>query len=455
MCRPTIRTVAWEGNLNERQENELNSILFGRKANLPPVLSAVLRRSLVFQVLCTVGFEIIFVLGALSAVRLSGSDRLFGVATSTAFALGQLVIAMPAGKWMDRFGRRPILLVGALGETTALGMMGMALLLETPGLFIFGLLLLGLGSGTTQLVYLVGGDIYPSHRRAEGLGIMTTALAVGVVGGPYLVGLIGDLAERIGLDPVITPWFFTCALVALAGWLMFGLHPEPLDVARKPEIYYPAEDAHATSANSNDSNPGRTIWSLLKLYPIAASVGITVCFAGARMSIIPLLTFILREKGYSFSLGASMVAAMGFGMILTSSLVGRLGDLWGRKKPLLLAVGGGMVCAVLIPLVSSLLVMFVLLVVLGAAYVTVLTMTRVIMVDVTNAHERGSALATSTVAIGVAVVIFPTIASYVLTFWGWSAIAWIGAVLMLLAFIQIAFLRECGVGQWDHPGTSD
>ena len=172
------------------------------------------------------------------------------------------------------------------------------------------------------------------------------------------------------------------------------------------------------------------------------------------MSIIPLLTYILRARGYSLTLGATMVAAMGFGMILASFPVGRLGDRWGRKKPLILAVMVGMVCAVLIPLVASLILMFVLLVILGAAFVTVLTMTRAIMTDVTDAQERGTVMAASMVAVGIAVITFPTIASYVLASWGWSAIAWTGAILMSLAFILISFLRERGVGQWDHPGVA-
>ena len=431
----------------------MNNLLSRDKSFMPSVLSAVIRRALLFQVCITAGFETIFVLGALSAQRLSGTDRLFGLSTTTAFAFGQLLMSFPAGRWMDKRGRRPILMLGALGEAGALVFMGVALLSGSSGLFTFGLLILGLGSGAAQLVYLIGGDIFPPTRRAEGLGLMTTFASVGVVGGAYLVGLIGDTAKGIGLDPVITPWFFASVVVALAAWVMYGLKPEPLEVARRPEVYYGGKNPEAMPDFNGKTSPVRNLGELLKLYPIAASVGILVCFQGVRMSIIPLLTYILRAKGYSLTLGATMIAAMGFGMILASFPVGRLGDRWGRKKPLILAAMVGLVCAVMIPLVSSLFLMFVLLVILGAAFVTVLAMTRTIMTDVTGAQERGTVMAASMVGVGIAVIIFPTIASYVLATWGWSAISWTGAALMILAFVQIAFLREKGVGKWDHPGV--
>lgn len=413
---------------------------------LPPLLRPILRRVAVFQVCCTIGFEIIFVLGALSAQRFGDSDRIFGMATTTIFAIGQLVIALPVGRWMDKFGRRPVLFTGSIAETVALLLMGLALLSGSPAWFSLGLLLLGLGSGAAQMAYLIGGDIYPPRRRAEGFALMTTFVSIGIVGGPYLVGLIADAASALNMDPVITPWFCISLVTALASWLMYGLHPEPLEVACNPHIYHGTMEG-ASEVNVADGPGGRqSLRKLLRQYPISASIGILVCFQGVRMSFVPLLTYILQDRGYSLSLCALMVAAMGIGMVLASFLIGHLGDQWGRKKPLLFAILVGALCGVVLPLISSLALMFILLILLGVAFSTALTMTRVIITDVTGSRERGAAMALNSIAIGIAVVLFPTISSYILSLSGWSAMSWIGIGLMSLAFIQVLFLRERGVG---------
>lgn len=431
----------------------MNTILSGRKAVLPSTLSAAIRRAVIFQVGIVAGFETIFVLGALSAQKLTGTDQLFGLSTTTAFALGQLLVSLPAGRWMDRFGRKPILVTGALGEAGALMFIGLVLLGRWPGLFLFGLFMLGLGSGAAQLVYLIGGDLYPPDRKAEGLGLMTTFASMGVIGGTYLVGFVGDAAEWIDLDPVITPWFFASIVVASVALVMAGMQPEPLEVARNPGIYFGNNNIPVNPTERSKDKSIRSLRELLRIYPIAASIGITVCFQGVRMSIVPLLTYILRARGYSLLLGATMVAAMGFGMILVSYGVGRFGDRWGRKKPLIIAAAVGLVCAVAIPLLESLPLMFAALMIMGGAFVTVLNMTRAILTDVTRPQERGTVMAMSMVAVGLAVITFPTLASYILANWGWSLISLLGACLMILVFILLSFLRENGIGKWQHRGV--
>ncbi|MCC7352291.1 MAG: MFS transporter [Anaerolineae bacterium] len=420
---------------------------------LPPLLASAMRRAILLQVGIIAGFETIFVLGALSAERLAGSDRLYGLSLMTPFALGQLLVALPAGRWMDRWGRRSVLLAGAVVEAVSLLVLGLALFAGWPGIFVAGLLLLGLGSGAAQLVYVVGGDLYPPHCRGEGLSLMATFSSVGVVAGPYIVGFVGDAAERLGSDPILAPWFVASLIVAAVAWVIAGLHPDPLDVSRAPGRYY--EGLARLAGDPANAAPARALPRLLRLYPIAATVLITVCFQGVRMSIVPLLTFILRARGYSLTIGATMVAAMGFGMILASYPAGRIGDRWGRRRPLLGATLIALACTVAVPLTGSLPLMFAALVILGAAFVTVLNMGRAVITDVTRPAERATTLATTSVAVGVAVIVFPTVAAYVREIWGWQHVAILGAVLLSIVFILAYFLRERGVGRWDHHGVEE
>lgn len=424
------------------------------RAVLPPVLASAMRRAIVFQVGVMAGIEAVFVLGALSAQQLVGTDRLYGVSPVTPYALGQVLVALPAGAWMDRWGRRPVLLTGALVEAAALIVLGSALLLGSPALFLLGLFFLGLGSGTAQLVFLLGGDYYPPQSRGEGLSLMSTFAAVGVFAGPYIVGLFGDWAEKLGWDPLVSPWFAVSGIIAVVAWIIAGLRPEPLHVSREPDRYYPDSKVPSIADNPGEGQRTRSLPQLLKIYPVAASIGMTVCFEGVRMSIVPLLAFILRTQGYSLTASAAMVAAMGLGMILGSYPAGLAGDRWGRRPLLLLSIAVALICTLIVPLSESMPLMFVALVLLGASFASVLNMSRAMVADVTQPRERGAALATSSLAIGTAVILFPTIASYVRTIWNWNAIAVLGAVLLGAAFVLALLLRERGVGQWDHRGVS-
>ncbi|MBE0686406.1 MAG: MFS transporter [Anaerolineaceae bacterium] len=428
---------------------KVRSSFFGERTVLPSQLSGTFHKAILFQICITAGFEAIFVLGALSAQRITGTDQIFGLASTTAFAFGQLAISLPTGRWMDRYGRKPVLFSGALVEATGLFLIGISIPIESQLLITLGLLLLGLGSGIAQMAYLIGGDIFPPARRAEGLGIMNSVIAVGVVLGPYLVGLIGDAATAINLDKLSTPWFVMGGLVAIAAWIMHHLKPEPLEVARKPYQYYPEIKSEFSTPESNHGSLNQRSKSGLFTYPMVASIGITFCFQGTRMSIIPLLTYILVAKGYSLTTGAIMVAAMGLGMVVAAIPSGHLGDRLGRKKPLLMAGVVGTLTAALIPQVASAVLIFILLFLMGAAFITMLTMTRVIITDVTKVDQRASAMAFSMIAVGIAVVIFPTVASYILNRWGWSSISWLSVILMSLALLQIFFLQEKGVGGWN------
>jgi MFS family permease len=283
---------------------------------------------------------------------------------------------------------------------------------------------------------------------------MSMFSSVGVIAGPYVVGLTGDASERLGLDPIAAPWYVAAGIVAVAAWAMATLSPEPLDVARNPERYHGDEAVQSSqSEEPTSSAPARPLRQLLRLYPIVAAVGMTFFAQGVRMSIVPLLSSVLRARGYSLTLGATMVAAMGFGMIAASLPSGRLGDSRGRKRVLIPATLIAMICAVLVPLTSSLAVMFVALVVLGMAFVAILNMTRSMMADVSLAMERGTIFSVSFIAVGISVVIFPTVASYVRSSWGWSGIAGLSGILLCIVLAFVIFLREPEVGRWDHAGV--
>lgn len=129
-----------------------------------------------------------------------------------AFSLAQLVSAPFWGRFSDRYGRRPALLVGLASSAVAFALFGLAnsILL----LFVFRLIQ-GAGGGTTGVVQAYVSDAVPPEKRAEALGWISAATNAGVMIGPAL----GSLAvKHLGSSG---PGFIAavfCTLNALAAW---------------------------------------------------------------------------------------------------------------------------------------------------------------------------------------------------------------------------------------------
>jgi MFS family permease len=130
----------------------------------------------------------------------------------SAFSLAQLLSAPFWGRFSDRYGRRPALLVGLASSAVAFALFGLAnsILL----LFAFRLLQ-GAGGGTTGVVQAYVSDSVPPEKRAEALGWISAATNAGVMIGPALGSLA---AKHFGSSgPGFTAAIF-CTLNVLAAW---------------------------------------------------------------------------------------------------------------------------------------------------------------------------------------------------------------------------------------------
>ena len=128
------------------------------------------------------------------------------------------LLLLPAGRYADEKGRRPVLLLGAGLSTAAL------VVLTLPGSligYLVAMVLLGLGAGLLgPAPAAVVGDVVQG-RGGSVVALFQMAGDAGVVVGPVLVGL---LADRYSYQ-----WAFgVTAAVLAAAWVMIALAPETL-----------------------------------------------------------------------------------------------------------------------------------------------------------------------------------------------------------------------------------
>ena len=106
-------------------------------------------------------------LGTVTFVAVTGWERLLGAAPALMLG-GAGSRPGPAGRAMDRLGRMPVVATGFVAGAVGACVVALAIHLDSPGLVVLGLLLVGCANGTIQLLRTAGGDLVPASRRARG-----------------------------------------------------------------------------------------------------------------------------------------------------------------------------------------------------------------------------------------------------------------------------------------------
>jgi MFS family permease len=106
------------------------------------------------------------------------------------FTLTAMISRPFSGKLADKFGRKPVMMFGAL-VCFVCGFIYP--ILSSVGAFLFLRLVHGFSTGFTptgQTAFLA--DIIPANRRGEAMGLLGTAGSVGMAGGPAIGGVIAN-----------------------------------------------------------------------------------------------------------------------------------------------------------------------------------------------------------------------------------------------------------------------
>lgn len=142
------------------------------------------------------------------------------------YAVMQFIFAPVWGGISDRYGRKPILMIGILGNALAQALFGLST--ELWMLFVARLLAGILSSATLPTAMAYIGDSTTEKERGGGMGMLGAAMGVGMVLGP---GVAGALAER----SLPLPFFLAAGLSMVALVLVWLILPESLPAgARRP-----------------------------------------------------------------------------------------------------------------------------------------------------------------------------------------------------------------------------
>ena len=137
---------------------------------------------------------------------------------TAAFALTQLIVSPFAGKAVDRFGRKIMIVIGLLVFGFSEFLFGLGKTIEV--LFLSRIL------GGVSAAFIMPGvtafiaDITTMATRPKALGFMSAAISTGFIIGPGIGGFLADLGTRV-------PFFTAGVLGTIAAILSVILLKEP------------------------------------------------------------------------------------------------------------------------------------------------------------------------------------------------------------------------------------
>jgi len=164
-----------------------------------------------------IGFGIVLPLLPLYADGFGAGGAAIGLLV-TIYAVAQFFMAPIWGRLSDRYGRKPILILGLVGSSVAY----LVFAFSQSFLWLFAFrVLAGVGGSTIPVAEAYIADVTPPERRAGNMGLIGAAFGLGFTIGPALGGILGSISFE-------APGLFAAGLCALNAVAAAFLLPETL-----------------------------------------------------------------------------------------------------------------------------------------------------------------------------------------------------------------------------------
>jgi len=366
----------------------------------------------VYVVIELLGFSLILPLLPYYAQTFGATPVVIGL-LGTSNALAQFVGAPLVGRFSDRYGRRPLIILGISASLVGFVMLGLA---QSTAMVFASRIIDGLLGGNIALAQAYITDVTDEENRARGLGIIGAAFGIGFIVGPAIGGLLSQWGYAV-------PALASAALCAVnLVWVLISL-PESLTPERR----------QALAAKPNPPITGRALIAALRRPNVGPLLHTRLFYAlafGLFQSNFALVA--LYQIGLGSQPTAYILAYVGLLSVLVQGLaVGRLSARFPDSR-LILAGSIGIALALLVwGFAASVPLLLVVLAPLSLAAGTLNTLLNSALTKAVPPDEVGGTLGLSAALQSLAGIAAPSLGGLLLQRLGPWSIGVLGAAIML------------------------
>jgi MFS family permease len=366
--------------------------------------------------------QLVAAVSSLTFVLVTGVEGLLGLGPAI-FLTASALAAVPAGRAMDRAGRRPVIAGGFLLAAAGCGLTALATAAGSAVIVILGFALTGAASGIALLIRTAAGDMYPPERRARGISYVLFGSVFGAILGPVVFGPLFS-GRELEAQALTVPWLAAGAISLLALGLVLLVRPDPREIAL------------ALAGSERDAAPpvpAAPLREILRRPGVRPAMLAALASFGVMVSVMNLSGYVVVEHHHhSQDAVFPIIGAHVLGMYALVLVIGPLIDRAGRSNAL--SVGLLVMAASTIALVwvQSVVATAILLFGLGVGWNVSFVAATAQLADRTGPAERGKVLGFSDLLSALLGASLALLGGFALDAIGVAALA-VGATVIVVA----------------------
>jgi len=275
--------------------------------------------------------------GSAALVSLTGNLRHSGLFIALFYVAAALGSGL-GGKAMDRYGRRPPLVVAYAAAAAGFALAGIGADRAALLWFVSGTVLFAAAFGVANLTRLAAAEMFPPAERGRGVAWVQISAIFGAVCGPVLLLLSDPLGRMLGRAPLSLVWFLAPPLLAGSA-LLIARAREPRTIAERV----------AAGAGVSGTDNGVVPESRDTARLVVAGTVTLAASQSAMAAVMGVAGAAVSHAGHGVSVLGVLMFMHFVGMFALSRVVGRIADAVGRRQTILaglaLLASGGVVVA--------------------------------------------------------------------------------------------------------------
>src|SRR5436305_7749881 len=226
-------------------------------------------------------FQLAAAVNSLTFVLITGIKGLLGLGPAIFLASSGLA-ALPAGRAMDRYGRRPVIVAGFLVAAGGCALIALATRTESAPQLIVGMCMTGAAGGVALLIRTAAGDMYPQERRARGIAYVLFGSVFGAILGPAVFSPL-FAGKHVEAHALTLPWLAAGGMALAAAAVALLVRPDPKEIA----------EALGTSAAA--AEPAAPLREILRRPGVVSALLAAVASFSVMVSLMNLTGYVVVE----------------------------------------------------------------------------------------------------------------------------------------------------------------